>query len=203
MTHNVLQRGHGITINLSAPDLGNPDRPGLLQEIHRNYKPDLLYCLGAHEYGTVCPGFMTIVEKNGRYHARHVTRGEVSETAGESELHKALKKPGQQRHVRIAVLHARRRHQHHQQQQPQRVHSQVPLTAAHLLPSVPARRGARRACRRPQRLRVHDRRRRIDLAALLDPDRIAQPVVQLGQQPADLPAAGEGMHPPKRRKVRR
>ncbi|MFF2437465.1 hypothetical protein ACFVU4_25380 [Streptomyces sp. NPDC058107] len=91
MTHNVLHRGYGITIDLSASDLGNPDRPGLLQEIHRNYKPDLLYCLGAHEYGTVCPGFMTIVEKNGRYHARHVTRGEVSETASESELHKALK----------------------------------------------------------------------------------------------------------------
>lgn len=91
MTHNVLHRGYGITIDLSASDLGNPDRPGLLQEVHRNYKPDLLYCLGAHEYGTVCPGFMTIVEKNGRYHARHVTRGEVSETAGESELHKALK----------------------------------------------------------------------------------------------------------------
>jgi hypothetical protein len=34
---------------------------------------------------------MTIVEKNGRYHARHVTKGEVPETAGESELHKALK----------------------------------------------------------------------------------------------------------------
>ncbi|MET9819986.1 hypothetical protein [Streptomyces sp. NPDC006355] len=61
MTHNVLHRGYGITINLSAPDLANPDRPGLLQEIHRNYKPDLLYCLGAHEYGTVCPGLMTIV----------------------------------------------------------------------------------------------------------------------------------------------
>ncbi|MEU6768084.1 hypothetical protein ABZ916_36955 [Streptomyces sp. NPDC046853] len=91
MTHNVLDRGYGITIDLSASDLGNPDRPGLLQEIHRNYKPDLLYCLGAHEYGTVYPGFMTIVEKNGRYHARHVTRGEVSETKGESDLHQALK----------------------------------------------------------------------------------------------------------------
>lgn len=90
MTHNVLHRGYGITIDLSASDLGNPDRPGLLQEIHRNYKPDLLYCLGAHEYGTVCPGFMTIVEKNGRYHARHVTRGEVSETAGESELNAVI-----------------------------------------------------------------------------------------------------------------
>lgn len=89
MTHNVLHRGYGITIDLSASDLGNPDHPGLLQEIHRNYKPDLLYCLGAHEYGTVCPGFMTIAEKNGRYHARHVTRGVVPETAGESELHKA------------------------------------------------------------------------------------------------------------------
>ncbi|MFD9483465.1 hypothetical protein ACFWBX_05575 [Streptomyces sp. NPDC059991] len=32
---------------------------------------------------------MTIVE-NGRYHARHVPRGEVSETTGESELHKSL-----------------------------------------------------------------------------------------------------------------
>ncbi|MGW5120552.1 competence protein CoiA family protein [Streptomyces noursei] len=91
MTHNVLHRGYGITIDLSASDLGHPDRPGLLQEIHRNYKPDLLYCLGAHEYGTACPGFMTIVEKNGRYHARHVTKGEVAETVGESELHKALK----------------------------------------------------------------------------------------------------------------
>jgi hypothetical protein len=47
MTHNVLHRGYGITIDLGASDLGHPDRPGLLQEIHRNYKPDLLYCLGA------------------------------------------------------------------------------------------------------------------------------------------------------------
>jgi competence CoiA-like predicted nuclease len=34
---------------------------------------------------------MTIVERNGRYHARHVTKGEMPETAGEGELHKALK----------------------------------------------------------------------------------------------------------------
>ncbi|MET8243789.1 hypothetical protein ABZV31_04745 [Streptomyces sp. NPDC005202] len=56
MIHNVLHRSYGITIGLTASDLGHPEHPGLLQEIHRNYKPDLLYCLGAHEYGTVCPG---------------------------------------------------------------------------------------------------------------------------------------------------
>jgi hypothetical protein len=54
MTHNVLHRGYGIIIDLSASDLGC-GRPELLQEIHRNYKPDLLYCLGAHEDGAACP----------------------------------------------------------------------------------------------------------------------------------------------------
>lgn len=29
MTHNVLHRGYGITNDLSASDLGNPDRPRL------------------------------------------------------------------------------------------------------------------------------------------------------------------------------
>ncbi|MGW0815838.1 hypothetical protein ACWD00_21660 [Streptomyces viridiviolaceus] len=56
MTHNVLHRGYGITIDLSASDLGHPDRPGLLQEIHRNYKPDLLYCLGPMNTAPSAPG---------------------------------------------------------------------------------------------------------------------------------------------------
>jgi hypothetical protein len=91
MTHSVFHRGYGIDINLSLPDLGHPDRPGLLKEIYCDYRPDLLYCLGAHEYNTTCPGFMSVVHRNGRYYARHVNYGEREETANESDLHRALK----------------------------------------------------------------------------------------------------------------
>lgn len=91
MTHSVIHRGYGIEINLSEPYLGHPDRPGLLAEIYGNYRPDRLYCLEAHEYGTTCPGFMTLVKRHGRYHAKHVPDGERAETKDESDLREALR----------------------------------------------------------------------------------------------------------------
>ncbi|RSM93314.1 hypothetical protein DMH25_35485 [Streptomyces sp. WAC 01325] len=92
MTYSVWHRGYGIALNLTEEDLGHPEYPGLLDEIYRNYQPDLLYCLEAHKSdGFICPGFMTIRKINGRPHAMHVTKGERAETEAESDLHKALK----------------------------------------------------------------------------------------------------------------
>ncbi|WP_329243118.1 hypothetical protein OG417_45340 [Actinoallomurus sp. NBC_01490] len=92
MTHTVFHRGYGIELNLTEDDLGHPDRPGLLDELYQNYKPDLLYCVDAYDHGGVaCPGFMTIRKVSGRAHAMHVNIGELKETEGESDLHKALK----------------------------------------------------------------------------------------------------------------
>lgn len=92
MTHRVLDRKLGITLDLSLPDLGAPEHPGLLEELHGNYDPERLYCVAASKQGgPACPGFMTIVIERGRPHARHVNIGERDETAPESDLHKALK----------------------------------------------------------------------------------------------------------------
>lgn len=92
MTHRVLDRKLGITLDLSLPDLGVPEHPGLLDELHNRYDAERLYCVAASKQGgPACPGFMTIVIERGRPHARHVNIGERSETEPEGDLHKALK----------------------------------------------------------------------------------------------------------------
>jgi hypothetical protein len=92
MTHSVFHRRYGIELNLTEDDLGHPDRPGLLAELYRNYRPDVLYCVDAYEHdGCLCPGFMTIRKFRGRPHAMHVPVGQWQETMAESDLHKALK----------------------------------------------------------------------------------------------------------------
>ncbi|GIH94795.1 hypothetical protein ACFFMN_24205 [Planobispora siamensis] len=92
MAHSVFHRRYGIDLDLTEDDLGHPDRPGLLDELYRNYHPDLLYCLDPYEHdGMACPGFMTIRKKNGRPHAMHVPTGELKETGAQSDLHKALR----------------------------------------------------------------------------------------------------------------
>lgn len=93
MTHTVYHRGYGIELNLTMPDLGHPDRPGLLEELYSDgYDPENLYCVNAQDHGgCTCPGFMTLVKEGNRYHARHVNIGERPETPNESDMHKALK----------------------------------------------------------------------------------------------------------------
>ncbi|MFG2091656.1 MULTISPECIES: hypothetical protein [unclassified Spirillospora] len=118
MTHTVFHRGYGIELNLTEDDLGHPDRPGLLDELYRNYMPDLLYCVDAYEHGgRACPGFMTIRKLNGCPHAMHVNIGELRKTKNESDLHKALKeytartadREGFTAHVEDRPRHGRRR----------------------------------------------------------------------------------------------
>jgi hypothetical protein len=87
-----LDRKYDIVIDLSLPDLGHPERPGLLEEVYQHYDPNRLYCVAASQQGgPACPGFMTIVKDRGKYHARHVNIGERVETEAESDLHRKLK----------------------------------------------------------------------------------------------------------------
>lgn len=52
VTHTVFHRGYGIELNLTEEDLEHPGHPGLLDELHRNYKPDC--CTSStHTNGTV------------------------------------------------------------------------------------------------------------------------------------------------------
>ncbi|MEV4078361.1 hypothetical protein [Nonomuraea fuscirosea] len=92
MTHSVFHRLYGIELNLTEEHLGHPEHPGLIDELYRRYRPDVLYCLDAYEHGGyACPGFMSLRRRDGRFYAYHVPEGERQETQPESDLHKALK----------------------------------------------------------------------------------------------------------------
>lgn len=92
VTHTVYHRELEIELNLTREDWGHPERPGLIDELYLNYQADRLVCWEFHERdGWVCPGFMTIKKRRGRYYAAHVGISEAKETASESDLHKALK----------------------------------------------------------------------------------------------------------------
>jgi hypothetical protein len=92
VTHSVFHRLYGIELNLTEEHFGHPDRPGLVDELYRQYRADALYCLDAYEHGGyACPGFMSLRKRDGRFSAYHVVHGERQETQSESDLHKALK----------------------------------------------------------------------------------------------------------------
>lgn len=103
MANGVWHTVYGIEINLSLPDLGHPDRPGLLREISTSVAgrdPQLLECL-AHHDGREC-----LSESGGKSPWMFVRRGRVGgrrplvashlpithkATPAESEQHKATK----------------------------------------------------------------------------------------------------------------
>ncbi|MGW1538559.1 hypothetical protein [Streptomyces aureus] len=113
MANGVWHRGYGIEINLSLPDLGHPDRPGLLDEIMTSVSgrdPELLECL-AHHDGHTCES-----EAGGKSPWMFIRRGRVSgrrplvaahlpvthkPTPAESDQHKATK----ERVVETALRH--------------------------------------------------------------------------------------------------
>ncbi|MFF4567562.1 hypothetical protein [Streptomyces sp. NPDC001435] len=113
MANGVWHRGYNIEVNLSLPDLGHPDRPGLLDEIMTSVAerdPELLECL-AHHDGNTCES-----EAGGKSPWMFVRRGRVGgrrplvaahlpvthkPSAAETDQHKATK----ERVVATALRH--------------------------------------------------------------------------------------------------
>jgi hypothetical protein len=90
ITYYTLRHlGRRITINLTLPDLGHPDKPGLYEEIRaERWRIGLIECPQGHA--------MYIQERDRRpvgIHVRHADESECRRhaTAGESDEHKALK----------------------------------------------------------------------------------------------------------------
>ncbi|MER7982647.1 hypothetical protein [Streptomyces sp. NPDC095817] len=113
MANGVWHRGYGIEINLSLPDLGHPEFPGLLDEIMTSVSqrdPEMLECL-AHHDGYTCES-----EAGGKSPWMFVRRGRTlgrrplvaahlpvthKPTPAESDQHKATK----ERVVATALRH--------------------------------------------------------------------------------------------------
>lgn len=95
MAHSVYYVARGLALNLSLPDLGQPNLPDLWVEIYPASKlpPNQLQCLQClEERGPDCPEFMYLRVREGRREAvHHNTNIRDHAGAGESDAHKALK----------------------------------------------------------------------------------------------------------------
>ncbi|WP_351233824.1 hypothetical protein [Streptomyces sp. NPDC002133] len=100
MAHGVFHTKLGIKINLSLPDLGHPDRPGLWEQLYGKTKRGDLQCLECMERDPGCPQWMYLQVWRGRRRACHFNTGMRHVNAPESPRHKALKE-------RIAVAAGR------------------------------------------------------------------------------------------------
>ena len=94
MTHTVRHTGYDIVLNLTLPDLGHPQYPGLWEEIYRPRRFDrsLLRCTWKTN-GSTCPGAMYVQVRDGARVAVHCDTGIAAhpEAPPESDVHKALK----------------------------------------------------------------------------------------------------------------
>ncbi|MFG3054536.1 hypothetical protein ACGFZP_26755 [Kitasatospora sp. NPDC048239] len=103
MANGVFHTGYGIEINLTMPDLDQPDRPGLLEEITTpidQRERELLECLEHHRDGACQaeedgrPPWMTIRRRTVGGHTTWVAAHlpvRHTPTAEESAKHKAMK----------------------------------------------------------------------------------------------------------------
>ncbi|WP_034260710.1 hypothetical protein [Actinospica robiniae] len=94
MTHTVRHTGYDIVLNLTLPDLGHPQYPGLWEEIYRPRRFDrsLLRCTWTTN-GVTCPGAMYVQVRDGARVAVHCDTKIAAHplAAPESDVHKALK----------------------------------------------------------------------------------------------------------------
>lgn len=94
VTHTVRHTGYDIVLNLTLPDLGHPEYPGLWEEIYRPkpFDRSLLRCAWKAA-GVTCAGAMYVQVRDGTRVAVHCDTSIAAhpETAPESDVHKALK----------------------------------------------------------------------------------------------------------------
>lgn len=94
MAYGVYYVARGLALNLTEPDLGQPELPDLWDEIYpsRKLPPNQLQCLQClEERGPDCPEFMYLRVRDGHRHAVHHNTNIRDHLTGESDAHKALK----------------------------------------------------------------------------------------------------------------
>lgn len=79
-----------------VPDLGHPDRPGLLDELYHQrrkprYRPGELQCPDCQNDNPDCPEWMFLRRRDGLFHAVHHNKNLGDHHEPESDTHKALK----------------------------------------------------------------------------------------------------------------
>lgn len=94
MANGVYHIGLGIELNLTEPDLGHPEYPGLweiLRADDRHVPERGLQCLQCRETRPDCPEWMFLTERDGVRFASHFTKGIPDHPTAESDKHKAFK----------------------------------------------------------------------------------------------------------------
>lgn len=94
MANGVYHTGLGIDLNLTEPDLGHPEFPGLwdtLRADERHVPERQLQCLRCRETRPDCPEWMFLTERDGIRFASHFTKGIADHPTPESDQHKAFK----------------------------------------------------------------------------------------------------------------
>lgn len=95
MAFSVYHVGLGIDLNLTLPDLGHPDLPGLWEMLRADDRPvpeRQLQCIQCRKLRPQCPEWMFLTERDGKRFASHFTRGIADhDTVNESDEHKAYK----------------------------------------------------------------------------------------------------------------
>jgi hypothetical protein len=93
VAHSVFYVDLGIELNLTLPDLGHPDRPGLWEQLKTmKYQSGRLQCPLCRDRDPECPEWMYLQERaGGRRVAVHHNPRIRDHHARESNLHKALK----------------------------------------------------------------------------------------------------------------
>lgn len=94
MTHSVYHRELGLALNLSLPDLGHPEVPGLWEALRadkRDVSDRGLQCMECMTARPSCPEWMVLVERDGRRFARHHNPAIADHATNESDEHKAYK----------------------------------------------------------------------------------------------------------------
>lgn len=95
MAHSVYHAGLGIYLNLTNPDLGHPEMPGLwelLRADKRDVRVRQLQCPECKESRPDCPEWMFLTERDGiRFASHHNPNIADHAASNESDQHKALK----------------------------------------------------------------------------------------------------------------
>jgi hypothetical protein len=94
MANGVYYTELGIVLNLTKPDLGHPEYPGLWETLRSDKRPVPergLQCLQCREARPDCPEWMYLSERDGIRFATHFNSAIADHPSSESDQHKAYK----------------------------------------------------------------------------------------------------------------
>ncbi len=104
MASSVYHVGRNLELNLTEPDLGHPELPGLWEELlgERNLPvPERqLQCMECRDQRPACPEWMFLTERRGVRFATHHNPAVRDHPSNESDQHKAIK----ERIAKAAIL---------------------------------------------------------------------------------------------------